>query len=170
MTEAKVPVERATSETKSPAFGCVDREVVAVIFSSMDGAYYLVAQGPHGEGPTVPRSTVGVSVSAVTDFVLITTFGSWQDVSVDVRVLPMPFRQSGPLGWDTQVESEIEVSGSLWLTDMEHDPQGGPEIALHCGRYLIQVRARSIETVRDRPFLQVDGVMEQHVVDLSPIA
>lgn len=141
-----------------------------MILNSMDGAYYLVTQGPDGEGPTVPRSTVGVSVNAVPDFVLITTLGSWQDVRVDVTLLPMPFRQSGPRGWDTQVESEIEVSGSLWLTDMEHDPQGGPAIALHSGRYLIQVRARSIEYVRDHPQLQIDGrPMEQHMVYLSPI-
>ena len=141
-----------------------------MILNSMDGAYYLVTQGPDSEGPTVPRSTVGISVNAVPNFVLITTFGSWQDVRVDVTVLPMPFRQSGPLGWDTQVESEIEVSGSLWLTDMEHDPHGGPEIALHSRRYLIQVRARSIEYVRDLPQLQIDGrAMEQHMVYLSPI-
>lgn len=141
-----------------------------MILNSMDGAYYLVAQGPDSEGPTVPRSTVGILVNAVPNFVLITTFGSWQDVRVDVTVLPMPFRQSGPLGWDTQVESEIEVSGSLWLTDMEHDPHGGPEIALHGGRYLIQVHARSIDYVRDFPQLQIDDrAMEQHMVYLSPI-
>lgn len=142
-----------------------------MILNSMDGAYYLVGQGPHDDGPVVPRSTVGVSVNTVPDFALITTFGSWEDVRVDVAVLPMPFRRSGPLGWDVEVEGEMDVSGSLWVTDMEHDPQGGPEIQLTSGTYLIQVRARSKQYVEKNPFLQIDGsAMEQHMVYLSPIA
>lgn len=137
----------------------------------MDGAYYLVGQGPQVTAPTVPGSTIGVSVTATPDFALITTFGSWEDVSVDVTVLPMPFRSSGPFGWDVEVTTEMMVSGPLFLTDMEHDPQEGPEIPLSSGRYLIQVRARSKAYVEKLPFLQIDGSpMEQHMVYLSPIS
>jgi hypothetical protein len=143
---------------------------IRAVLNSFDGAYYLVGRETSDRIPDIAEATVGVSVNAAPDFVLITTFGSWADVSVDVSVLPMPFRHSGPLGWDVVATGEVDVSGPLYLTDMEFDPQDEAGLSLTPGRYLVQVYARSLQYVLDRPFLSVDRpAMEQHGVYLSPI-
>lgn len=143
---------------------------IRTILNALDGAYYLVGESGQERIPDIPDATTGVSVNTAPDFVLITTFGSWADVKVDVLVLPMPFRQSGPLGWDVVAVGEVDVSGPLYVTDMEFDPQAEAGLSMSAGRHLVQVHARSIEYVRERPFLHVDGpATEQHRVYVSPV-
>lgn len=142
-----------------------------MIIESCAGAYCLLAAGPRSSDPLAPAGVSGVSITSALDCALITTSGQ-DDLRVDVTILNSPFRQSGPFGWEVRKTAEFDVSGPIFLTDLEGGrDDDSEEIPLRAGRNFVEVHARSAEFVRDRPMLQIDGrAMEQHAVYLSPIA
>jgi hypothetical protein len=95
-------------------------------------------------------------------------------VETEISIQGSPGRLELPsTAWDAIAEATIEVSAPLRVADMEFDPADAPEVPLTPGRYLMQVYARTPETIaRQRPQQTEwrDGVPwpEEHTVVFSP--
>jgi hypothetical protein len=105
------------------------------------------------------------------DIALVTTIGEWS--TLGVTITGAPTRQTVPkAAWDYVAESTIEVTEPLLVADMEFAPVAGvAPLELDPGRYVVQVYARSPETIaRQRP--QQTGPdtrwNEEHLVVMSP--
>ncbi|UGB42183.1 hypothetical protein LQ940_01325 [Nocardioides sp. cx-173] len=119
------------------------------------------------DGPLPLIGDGAISIAAAKDLAIVSTLANWEPVRVHLAVDSVRVRLGD--GWPTKVEKVVEFSGPVRVTDMEFDPNDSPIVDIKPGPYLVQVFARSVEYVAQRPKLQVDDVaMEQHLVFLSP--
>jgi hypothetical protein len=140
------------------------------MLNALDGGYCLVGPSESAPPPLVEKGAAGVTLSVATDFLLVTTFGNWQEVEVDIIERPTPFRQSGPSGWEVERSAVWRTTGSVRLTDLELEPQGTDSLRLPPGSYLVQLfaRSRNFVAANVQLFDEKSGPTEQHRVYVSP--